>query len=150
MSLQRFFNNSFFDNDKSLDRFIGHDLDRFFNNGGFGNLSSFGNFGPRVDVYENENETVIHAELPGFKSEDVILDINGDVLQISGESKRDNQYEENQVKISERSFGKFTRSIQLKKDSDCDNINAKFNNGILEVTVPRKSTNTQSRRIQIE
>jgi HSP20 family protein len=148
MSLQRFMNNSFFDNDKSLTRFMGHDLDHLFNNRGFGRLSNFVNSGPSVDVYENEKETVVHAELPGFKPEDVTLDINDDVLQISGESKRDSQYEENNVKVSERSFGKFTRSIQLRKDSDLDSVTAKFNNGVLEVTVPKKST-TQSRRIEI-
>jgi HSP20 family protein len=150
MSLQHFFNNSFYDNDRSIDRFIGHDLNHLFNSRGFGSLNNFRNFGPRVDVYENENEAVIHAELPGFKPEDIALDINDGVLQISGESKRDSQYEENQVKISERSFGKFIRTIQLKKHSDFDSVNAKFNNGVLEVTVPRKSANVQSHRIQIK
>jgi HSP20 family protein len=142
MSLQQF--HPFFNNEGTLDRFMNNSLGNLFDSRNRG-LSSFG---PRVDVYETEKETMVHAELPGFKPEDVTLDINENQLQISGESKRDEQYEQNHVKVSERSFGKFSRSIQLRNDSDFDNITAKFNNGVLEVVVPKKA-NAASRRIQI-
>ncbi|KXN74037.1 HSP20-like chaperone [Conidiobolus coronatus NRRL 28638] len=142
MSLQQF--HPFFNSDGTLDRFMNNSLGGFFD----GRNRGLSSFGPRVDVYETEKETVVHAELPGFKPEDVTLDINENQLQISGESKRGEKYEQNHVKVSERSFGKFNRSIQLRNDSDFDNVTAKFNNGVLEVVIPKKA-NSASRRIQI-
>jgi HSP20 family protein len=145
MSLQRYYSSPLFGYDSSLEHFMNDSLNHFFSDHG----RRLNNFGPRIDVYETDKETVVHVELPGFKPEEVNLEINENVLQISGESKRDKQYEDNHVKVSERSFGKFSRSIQLRNGPDGDNIKAKFNNGILEIQVAKKPV-AESRRIQIK
>lgn len=91
---------------------------------------------PEVDVIQKDNSINFIAELPGINKEDVKIVLEDGVLSISGE-KKINVDEKDDVKIyrNERKFGKFERRFKLQEDIDPDNINAKFENGVLTVSV---------------
>lgn len=105
---------------------------------------------PHADVVESENEIRVHVELPGMAREDIELELENNVLTISGEKKE--QREENPRQswhLSERRYGRFSRSFVLPRDVEQERITAHFDNGVLTVTVP-KSEKARRRQIQIE
>jgi HSP20 family protein len=102
---------------------------------------------PRIDVHEAGDNLEITAELPGVAEDDVDLRLEGDMLTISGEKRQEHQ--DNQAHIIERSYGSFSRSVQLPFQPDPDQVQADFNNGILKITLPRAGREERSRRIQI-
>jgi HSP20 family protein len=106
-------------------------------------------FSPRIDITEDEKNVYLHAELPGVKKEDVKITINEEnVLNIKGDKKRvfevaveskeaeANKAERTFIK-AERNFGEFTRSFMLPQNLNKDSIQAKFDNGILNITLAK-------------
>jgi len=94
------------------------------------------NFFPEVDVVKQGNSINFSVELPGLKKEDVKIVLEDGILSISGEKK--NQVDEKDdvaVYRTERKFGKFERKFRLQDDVDSDNVKAKFENGVLNVSV---------------
>ncbi|MES2462432.1 MAG: Hsp20/alpha crystallin family protein [Armatimonadota bacterium] len=103
---------------------------------------------PSVDVAENENEIVLHAELPGLKQEDIDIELTGDTLTLRGERKFENQdSRENFVRV-ERSYGRFQRSFTLGIPVQGDKVTAAYRDGVLEVHLP-KSEETKPRKVQV-
>ncbi|KXN74040.1 HSP20-like chaperone [Conidiobolus coronatus NRRL 28638] len=100
------------------------------------------NSGLKISVNETDVEMKIRAEIPGVSPEDVKIDINDYVLHLSGKIAKVEQYQENQVTISQRSYGTFTRFIQLPKESDIENMTTKFKDGVLKITIPKISSQT--------
>jgi HSP20 family protein len=100
-----------------------------------------GDFTPRVDISETDNAISVHAELPGIDKKDVKITVNdGNILTISGEKKREEKsenLEKNYMRI-ERSYGSFARSFTLPENVAAENINAAFENGVLNITIPKK------------
>jgi len=95
----------------------------------------------KVDVEENDKAYVVKAEIPGVKKEDIDVQIDGNVVSISAESKREKKVEEKgKVIRSERYYGSMLRSFSLAHDVDQAEANAKYADGILELTLPKKST----------
>lgn len=94
---------------------------------------------PKVDVRDEDKQVVIEAEVPGLKKEQVSVEVRHDVLTIKGE-RRDGKSEEKKGVYSHRELKRssFSRSFVLKDNLDSDNINAKFENGILEIVIPKK------------
>jgi len=87
---------------------------------------------PAVNVYLNEDRVKIYAELPGLKKEDLEITITDDVLNLKGELNSDLGENEKTVR-NERIFGTFSRSIELPRPVDANDVEAKLTNGILEV-----------------
>jgi HSP20 family protein len=103
----------------------------------------------KVDVKEQDNRFTVHAELPGIKKEDIQIQIDGPVVSISAERKQEREVKEGgRVLRSERYFGKVSRSFQLATDVDENTASAKFNDGVLELTLPKK-TAASSKRLTI-
>lgn len=102
---------------------------------------------PRLSVYEHQDSYVVECDLPGVGLDDITLQLDNGVLEISGERK-DPVAEGVTVNVNERSFTAFSRKLQLSKDVDVDRVDAEFGNGVLKVTVP-KSDNVRSRQIKI-
>lgn len=100
------------------------------------NVEQSSNYFPLVDVIKQENSINFSVELPGIKKEDVKIVLEDGILSISGE-KKNNTDENDQVTVyrNERSFGKFERKFKLQDDIDPDNVKAKFENGVLNVSV---------------
>ncbi len=106
---------------------------------------------PKVDVRESEKEFVIHAELPGLTKEHVNVELDKGVLTISGERKFEKKDEQEQFHRIERSYGKFQRSFAVPEGLDPNTIQATFNNGVLEVTMPKPEVKTPaSTKINIQ
>jgi HSP20 family protein len=97
---------------------------------------------PAVDVYEDEKNWVVHAELPGVKKEDIKLENRGNTLVISGESTRKIEHKQENIRYQERRFGSFSRTVPLPENVDKNKINAKFEDGVLEVRMPKSSDAT--------
>lgn len=102
----------------------------------------FGSFAPRVDISEDEKYFFVQAELPGMRKEDVKLTISDDnLLIIKGEKKREETAENNTEGKSfirvERNYGTFTRTFMLPDNVRKDSINARFENGILDITLEK-------------
>ena len=102
---------------------------------------------PRLSVYELEDSYVVECDLPGVSLDDINLQLDNGVLEISGERK-DPVAEGVTVNVNERCFEAFSRKLQLGKDVDVDRVDAEFGNGVLKVTVP-KSDSVRSRQIKI-
>ena len=139
-----------------------NDMDSLFGDFGFGPrmssvLSPFYETGagqtawaPKADVFERNGQLVFHADLPGIKSEDVRVTVDNDVLTLSGERRHEHQHNEGGVYQCERSYGSFQRSFALPEGVNADSIQANFNNGVLEVTMPMpKQAQQQGRQIPI-
>src|SRR5687767_13252421 len=103
---------------------------------------------PAVDLIEREDSLVLKADLPGMTEDDVQIEMRDDVLTISGERKAEHEDKQNGYYRVERSFGRFSRSLHLPDGVDADKIAAAFDNGVLEVTIP-KPEQRQPRRIEI-
>jgi HSP20 family protein len=92
---------------------------------------------PAVDIAEGENESVVVAELPGMKKEEIALSIHEGILTMSGERKSPALPEKSLWVRSERSAGKFSRAIQLPHDVKLDAVTAELTNGVLRITLPK-------------
>lgn len=104
----------------------------------------------KIDVKEQEKAYIVHAELPGIKKEDIHVSIDGSVVSISAERKEEKETKEGErVLRSERYFGKVSRNFQLGQDIDENAASAKFTDGVLELTLPKKAA-TQSKRLIID
>ncbi len=104
----------------------------------------------RVDVKEVDDAFHVHAELPGIKKEDIHVHIDGPVVSISAERKQEKEAKEGErVLRTERYFGQVSRSFQLGQDVDESKASAKFTDGVLELSLPKK-TAPQAKRLVID
>lgn len=105
-------------------------------------------FAPTVNTREDDNAYYVEVDLPGVKKDDISVDIKKDSLTISGERKYKEEVNEDSYYKSESFFGRFQRSFSLPENVDEDAINAKCDNGVLEVTIP-KITPKEAKKIEI-
>jgi HSP20 family protein len=104
---------------------------------------------PEVDVLEKEGQVVIRADLPGVKKEDVQVAIEGDLLTIRGSRHEEKEVKEKDYYRSERSMGEFQRTIALPDGTSAEAIKASYQDGVLEVTIPRPNA-PASKRIEVK
>jgi HSP20 family protein len=93
--------------------------------------------GPAVDMYQTDDEVVVKAALPGFKADEVQINITGDVLTLRGEVKHEEEQKERAWHIREQRWSSFERSIALPTDVTADKAVADFENGVLTITLPK-------------
>ncbi len=104
----------------------------------------------RVDVREVNDHYAVLAELPGIRKEDIHVHIDGPVVSISAERKQEREVKDGErVLRTERYFGKVSRSFQLGQEIDEAKASAKFNDGVLELTLPKKAE-AQAKRLAID
>ncbi len=104
----------------------------------------------RVDVKEDADAYQVHAELPGIRKEDIHVHIDGPVVSISAERKQEKEIKDGErVLRTERYFGKVSRSFQLGQEVDEGQSSAKFNDGVLELRLPKKAA-AQAKRLTID
>ena len=106
-------------------------------------------FLPALDVVDEDKQITVHTDLPGLNKDDIKVEVQGQHLVISGESKSKRDYSDQQWKVRERSFGKFERRVLLPKSADVNQVRANYKDGVLEVQVgkhaeaqPQKKTIT--------
>ncbi|PNK61200.1 Hsp20/alpha crystallin family protein [Psychrobacter sp. FDAARGOS_221] len=104
----------------------------------------------KIDVSEKDNTYYVNAEVPGVAKEDIDLSISGDVVSINAEiQQRDEQKDGNKVLRSERYFGSVSRSFQLPEKVDVDKAEAAYENGVLQLVLP-KQTGSLSKKLEIK
>lgn len=104
----------------------------------------------KIDVKEQEAAYLVHAEIPGVKREDINVAVDGPVVSISAERHEEKDVKEGErVLRTERYFGKVSRSFQLAQEIDESKVVAKYADGVLELSLPKKAA-TQARRIAIQ
>lgn len=104
---------------------------------------------PALDVYENKDNLVVRAELPGMKREDIEVTIHDDSLSISGERKMEQKPKDTEVYRAERFFGRFLRTVTLPSPVAVDKVKAQYVDGILTITLP-KTEEAKPKQITVE
>lgn len=103
---------------------------------------------PAVEIYDEKEDVVIKAELPGMKKEDLEINLAGDILTIKGEKKKEEEVKQKDYYYSERSFGAFERSIDIPQKVVPEKVRASFKDGVLEVRL-QKSEDAKKKEIKI-
>lgn len=99
---------------------------------------------PKLDLSETDTAVFVVAELPGVKQEEIDIEVQADVLRISGEKKDERVVNEHNFHVTERSFGRFDRSVRLPVEVDGRQAEAAFKNGVLLISLPKmKATGAQ-------
>ncbi|NOT77337.1 MAG: Hsp20/alpha crystallin family protein [Cyclobacteriaceae bacterium] len=106
-------------------------------------------FVPKVDIIENETSYELHVAAPGLSKEDFNIEVNDNLLTVSGERKFNNEKKDKNYHSIETSYGAFKRSFSLPENVDSTKINAKYNNGILELTVPKDEKKALKQTIKV-
>lgn len=113
-------------------------MDRLFDDAFTRPLSLFGESQvPALDIYQTDSEVVVKAAIPGFKAEDVQIDVTGDVLHVRGEMRQSEEKEEKAWHLREQRYGSFERSVVLPAPVTADKAAAGFEDGILTITLPK-------------
>jgi HSP20 family protein len=124
-------------------------FDRFFNESAVRSGGSQYSFVPRVDIFENTVGYELHVAVPGMKKEDFKLDLNENVLTISGERKHAREKKEYNFHLVENQYGTFSRSFSLPENVDANKITASYVNGVLEVVIPKDEKKTVKTSIKV-
>jgi HSP20 family protein len=116
------------------------DADNFFNSTWMNERNGY----PAVNIAEKDNEYDIELAAPGFKKEDFHVKVNDDVLTISAEAKMENKEEDKEYARREYSYSSFSRSFRLPDNVKDDAINAKYEDGMLKLCLPKSSKNVKA------
>lgn len=127
-----------------VNRLFSTNLSRVFGDEGIAR----GAWNPNVDIYENKDQIVIEAELPGMNREDFDLSFENNVITLRGERRFEKRDESDNYHRVERSYGSFTRSFTLPPTVSGEGISAEYRNGVLRITLPKREE-VKARRIEI-
>lgn len=125
---------------EEMDRILGQ-MQRVMGDGGA--------WSPAIEVKQQEGNLLISAELPGLRKEDVKVHIDGDTLVVEGERKQEQEEKREGYYHSERSYGRYYRSIPLPERAKTEQTAARFDNGVLEVRIPIPETRAKRQDIPI-
>ena len=121
-----------------------HEIDRVFDDfrrgapwAGFGIPNGGARFAPLMDVFETDKAIEIDAELPGMTEKDIDVAVVDNVLTVKGEKRAEKEEKDTYYHMVERSYGAFTRSLMLPFDVDASKVEAKFDKGVLKITLPK-------------
>lgn len=119
----------------------------------FGERSLMEPFGkgwaPSLDVSQTKDNIVVKAEIPGMDSKDIDISLSGGVLTLKGEKKQEKEEKDENYYFAERSYGAFSRSIQLPQEVQTDKIKASYKNGVLTINLP-KSEEAKAKEVKIK
>jgi HSP20 family protein len=110
---------------------------------------AMGAWAPPVDIYEQGNEVVLKAELPGVDPKDVDIRIENSVLTLKGERKFEGEVKQENYHRVERSYGSFTRAFTLPSTVDTGNVKADYKDGVLRITLPKREE-AKPKQIQVQ
>lgn len=127
------------------------EIDRVFDdlNRGFSWKTTATDLVPNTDVIESDKEIEITAELPGLQEKDVQVNVADNVLTIKGEKKSEKEEKDKNYRLLERSYGSFSRSVELPAGTNPDAIKASISNGVLKVVVPKPAA-AQVKKVEIK
>jgi HSP20 family protein len=135
----------------SLLRRMTEEMDRMFQDVSLEREASSGaGWSPAIEVSQRDGKYNIKAELPGLEPKDVKVEVENDALVIQGERRSESEEKNAGVQRTERQYGLFYRSIPLPEGANVEQAQAKFHNGVLEVTIPVPEQQNNRRTIPIE
>ena len=134
----------------SLMRRMTEEMDRVFGEFGLSHGETKAVWSPPIEVSQRDGAYVVRAELPGVDSGDVKLEVTPDAVVLQGERKVERDETQGGVHLTERMYGRFYRAIPLPEGAKVDEAKAKFEKGVLEITVPLEEPRNQTREIPIE
>jgi HSP20 family protein len=124
-------------------------FDSFFGRRDGGGTSATRRWIPAMDLVETEDNLVLRADLPGLDRDDIEIEVKDGVLTVSGERRAQHEDKREGYHRVERSFGRFSRSLELPKGVDPGSVSAAFDKGVLEVRMP-KPAERKPTRIEID
>jgi HSP20 family protein len=104
---------------------------------------------PKLDMFEEDNELVIKAEMPGIRKKDLNISLEGDVLTIKAEKKAEKEVKDATHYTRERRFGQYSRYMTLPARVDAEKVSATLKKGLLEIRLP-KAEGPESKKIEIK
>ena len=113
------------------------EVNRLFSRVGGSDVAERQSWTPSIDVIETDDAIKLHAELAGMDPDDINIEVQDNVLTVSGERRFEEEVKEDKYYRIERRYGSFSRSIALPQAIDEAKIEAKYDNGVLEVSVPK-------------
>jgi HSP20 family protein len=108
-----------------------------------------GTWAPAVDIYETNDSFVVSADLPGLNKDEIQIDLKDNTLTLKGEKKFEEKVSKDNYIRVERAYGSFVRSFTLPQNVDPEKIKAKYTEGVLEVTIPKKEE-AKPKQIKVE
>jgi HSP20 family protein len=129
---------------EEVNRLFSTNLTRGFGEEGIGR----GAWNPSVDIYENKDQIILEAELPGMNRGDFELTVENNVITLRGERNFEKKDDTDNYHRVERSYGSFTRSFTLPQTVSAEGATAEYANGVLRVTLPKREE-TKARRIEV-
>ena len=108
-----------------------------------------GTLAPAVDIYETNDSFVVSADLPGLNKDEIQIDLKDNTLTLKGEKKFEEKVSKDNYIRVERAYGSFVRSFTLPQNVDPEKIKAKYKEGVLEVTIPKKEE-AKPKQIKVE
>ncbi|MGH2581954.1 MAG: Hsp20/alpha crystallin family protein [Anaerolineales bacterium] len=111
--------------------------DRLFDNSFLAPMTTNGWHAPRVDMYQTDNDMVIEAAMPGIKSEDVDIQVTGDMVTIKAERKEEKERNDATYHLREQRYQSYARSLMLPVPVKADKANAEVKDGVLHLTLPK-------------
>jgi HSP20 family protein len=93
---------------------------------------------PSVDIFENENEVVVKAELPGLNAKDIDVHLENNILTLKGERRFEKETKEENYHRIEREYGSFSRAFSLPVGVNADKVIAEYKDGVLKIVLPKK------------
>lgn len=104
---------------------------------------------PTLDVSETKDAIAVNVEIPGIEPKDVDISLHSDILTIKGDKKQEKEEKDENYYRMERSYGNFSRSVRIPAAVKNEEIKAKYKNGILKITLPKKEE-VKSKEIKVE
>ena len=135
-SLQERINRMFDDTIRTLHPTDGEELEK-------------GTWAPAVDIYETNDSFVVSADLPGLNKDEIQIDLKDNTLTLKGEKKFEEKVSKDNYIRVERAYGSFVRSFTLPQNVDPEKIKAKYKEGVLEVTIPKKEE-AKPKQVKVE
>ena len=108
-----------------------------------------GTWAPAVDIYETNDSFVVSADLPGLNKDEIQIDLKDNTLTLKGEKKFEEKVSKDNYIRVERAYGSFVRSFTLPQNVDPEKIKAKYKEGVLEVTIPKREE-AKPKQIKVE
>lgn len=106
---------------------------------------------PSVDIYEEGNDIVLKADIPGIKKDDLSISLTDNILTISGEKRKEEKVERDTYYRYERSYGSFSRRFELPEGIDSDKVRAHYGDGVLEVRIAKtEEAKKHSKKITVD
>ncbi len=114
-----------------------------------GGLTGWQSFVPDIELREEENQFLVRADLPGMKKEEIDISVGGNILALKGERKTETENKSKNYHYSERSYGSFSRTIELPCEVEADKVKASYKDGVLELVLP-KSESAKPQQIKVD